>query len=262
MQLKTIIKLAILPYFGVMSVILLSTPTLAAESKTIDGITFIKIEPGCFQMGRDANFKESSRNELPTHKACISKSFYLGETEVTQMQWTKVMGENPSKYKFLNNPVERVSWNDVQEFLQKLNARDGGNHFRLPTEAEWEYAARAGSTTVYSYGNDADDLSKYAWFGNEGYGGKAKPVAEKKPNPWGLYDMHGNVWEWVQDWYSETGYANSAETDPTGPESGKYKVSRGGSWVGSAFNLRSCVRFSGLPVSRSADIGFRLVWQP
>lgn len=240
---------------------LCSVHVSAAESQTIEGFTLLKVEPGCFQMGRDVNFKDSSRNELPTHKVCFEKVFYLGETEVTQTQWVKVMGNNPSKYKVLNNPVESVSWNDVQEFVHKLNAKSAHGHFRLPTEAEWEYAARAGSTGVYSFGDDAKKLNQYGWFGNEGYRGKSSPVAEKKANPWGFYDMHGNVWEWVQDWYSESAYASSAEQNPTGPESGKFKVYRGGSWVASAFNLRSAVRFSGLPETRSADIGFRVLWE-
>ena len=247
---------------GLLTCMLWSTAPAAAETQTIDGITLVKIAPGCFQMGRDVDFKESGRNELPRHKVCITKAFYLGETEVTQTQWVKVMGTNPSKYKVLNNPVESVNWNEVQEFISKLNAKTGTQHFRLPTEAEWEYAARAGSTGVYSFGDDPKKLSQYAWFGNEGYHGKSSPVAEKQPNPWGLYDMHGNVWEWVQDWYGENTYANSPENDPQGPETGKYKVSRGGSWVASAFNTRSAVRFTGMPAQRSSDIGFRLVWQP
>lgn len=258
MQRKTLINLT----FGALSTALYISSAFAVESKTIDGITLIKIEPGCFQMGRDVNFKESNRNELPAHKVCLEKSFYLGETEVTQTQWVKIMNSNPSKYKVLNNPIESVNWNEVQEFITKLNEKSANGHFRLPTEAEWEYAARAGSTTVYSFGDDPKKLSQYGWFGNEGYGGKSSPVAEKKPNAWGLYDMHGNVWEWVQDWYSETAYANSPANNPQGPETGKYKVSRGGSWVANAFNLRSAVRFTGLPAQRSADIGFRLVWEP
>lgn len=247
---------------GLLSASWCISPLQAAESKTIAGFTLIKIEAGCFEMGRDVNFKESSRNELPTHKVCISKPFYLGETEVTQNQWQKIMGNNPSKYQLLNNPVERVSWNDVQDFIAKLNEQEGGKNFRLPTEAEWEYAARAGSRSVYFYGDDSKKLSKYAWFGNEGYRGKAHPVAETQANPWGLYDMHGNVFEWVQDWYSDSAYGSSAAEDPTGPESGKFKVYRGGSWVASAFNARSAARFSGLPATRSADLGLRLLWEP
>ena len=230
----------------------------AVEYKVFAGIRFVKIEAGCFMMGRDSEVKESSAVELPQHKVCIEKPFYLGETEVTQKQWETVMGNNPSKYKGQYKPVEKVSWLDTQEFIKRLNAQEGGNYFRLPTEAEWEYAARAGSTTLYSFGDKPNDLADYAWFGNEGYGGTSKEVGTKKPNQWGLFDMHGNVWEWVSDWYHPDYYHNSPEKDPKGPESGEFRVYRGGSWVGKAVNLRSALRYSGLPSTRTNDIGFRL----
>jgi formylglycine-generating enzyme required for sulfatase activity len=231
----------------------------AVEHKAFVGIRFVKIEAGCFLMGGDTDLKESSEVELPKHQVCIDRPFYLGETEVTQKQWEEVMGNNPSKYKALYRPVEKVSWNDAQEFIKRLNAKEGGNSFRLPTEAEWEYAARAGSTSLYSFGNKPAELVNYAWFGNEGYGGSSHEVAQKKPNQWELYDMHGNVWEWVQDWYAPDYYRNSPSADPKGPETGQYRVYRGGSWVGKAINLRSALRYSGLPVSRTHDIGFRLL---
>jgi formylglycine-generating enzyme required for sulfatase activity len=229
------------------------------EHTSFAGISFVKIEAGCFLMGRDRDIKESSVVELPQHRVCIEKPFYLGETEVTQKQWEAVMGSNPSKYKGLYKPVEKVNWEDTQEFIKRLNAQEGGNTFRLPSEAEWEYAARAGSSTLYSFGDDAKNLADYAWFGNEGYHGTSKEVGTKKPNQWGLHDMHGNVWEWVQDWYDPNYYHNSPEKDPKGPESGQYRVYRGGSWVGKAVNLRSALRYSGLPTSRTSDIGFRLL---
>jgi formylglycine-generating enzyme required for sulfatase activity len=231
----------------------------AVEYQPFAGMRFVKIAAGCFLMGRDTEVKESSAIELPQHRVCIEKPFYLGETEVTQKQWEAVMGSNPSKYKSLYKPVEKVNWNDVQEFIKRLNAQEGGNAFRLPTEAEWEYAARAGTTTLYSFGDNPKDLVDYAWFGNEGYHGSSHEVGTKKPNPWGLQDMHGNVWEWVQDWYDPNYYHNSPEKDPKGPDSGQYRVYRGGSWVGKAINLRSALRYSGLPVSRTGDIGFRLL---
>lgn len=229
------------------------------EKKSFANIRFVRIEAGCFTMGREAELKGSSDVEVPAHKVCIEKPFYLGETEVTQKQWQTIMGDNPSKYKGEYKPVEKVSWEDVQKFIAKLNEQEGGKYFRLPTEAEWEYAARAGSSTMYSFGDKPNDLGTYAWFGNEGYHGTSEEVGTKKPNPWGLFDMHGNVWEWVQDWYDPNYYHNSPEKDPKGPESGQYKVYRGGSWVGKAINLRSAVRYSGLPVSRTNDIGFRLL---
>ena len=147
---------------------------------------------------------------------------------MTQGQWQAVMGSNPSQFTGdPNRPVENVSWDDVQEFIRRLNAREGGATYRLPTEAEWEYAARAGTTTRWSFGDDASQLGRYAWHdGNAG--GQTHPVGQLQPNPWGLYDMHGNVWEWVQDWYGK--YASGTAVDPAGPSSGSYHVFRGGGW--------------------------------
>jgi formylglycine-generating enzyme required for sulfatase activity len=233
----------------------------AIDSKNFSGIKFIFIQPGCFQMGNDKPPTDRTVGETPSHRVCIDKPFYLGETEVTQRQWEDVMGNNPSKSKVEDKPVDRVSWNDVQEFIQKLNAKEGGNYFRLPTEAEWEYAARAGSDDDYSFGDNESSLATYAWFGNLGYKGTPHEVAQKKPNAWGLYDMHGNVWEWVQDWYDGTYYGNSPANNPQGPETGKYRVYRGGSYIGKASNLRSAVRFSAMPSTRTHDIGFRLARQ-
>lgn len=237
---------------------LFTTNALALESKNFMGIKFLRIEPGCFQMGNDKAPTERTMMEAPSHRVCIEKPYYLGETEVTQKQWEDVMQANPSKVKAEDRPVDRVSWEDVQEFIARLNEKAGGKAFRLPTEAEWEYAARAGSDDDYSFGNNDKDLSKYAWFGNLGYKGSSHEVATKLPNEWGFFDMHGNVWEWVQDWYDSEFYKNSPENNPTGPKTGKYRIYRGGSWVGKAVNLRSSVRFSALPVTRTHDLGFRL----
>ncbi len=232
---------------------------LAVDYKAFAGIRFVRIEAGCFLMGRDIELKESSPIELPQHRVCIEKPFYLGETEVTQKQWEDVMGTNPSKFKAFYKPVDKVSWNDAQEFIKHLNEKEGGSAYRLPSEAEWEYSARAGSTGLYSFGGKPKDLIEYAWFGNEGYGGGSHEVGQKKPNPWGLFDMHGNVWEWVQDWYEPNYYQKSPEKNPMGPDVGQYRVYRGGSWVGKAVNLRSALRYSGLPSSRTNDIGFRVL---
>ncbi|MCX7097367.1 MAG: formylglycine-generating enzyme family protein [Methylococcales bacterium] len=231
----------------------------AFEYQVFAGIRFVKMEPGCFLMGRDTDIKEKNASELPQHRVCIEKPFYLGETEVTQEKWEKVMGNNPSKVKSLYRPVDRVNWNDVQAFIDRLNSQEGGHFFRLPTEAEWEYAARAGSTSLYSFGGNAKDLANYAWYGDEGYHGASHEVEKKQPNNWGLYDMHGNVWEWVQDWYDASYYQNSPDKDPKGPPNGQYKIYRGGSWVGKPVNLRSSIRYSGLPTTRTNDIGFRLL---
>jgi len=165
------------------------------------------------------------------HRVRITRPFCLGQYEVTQEQWEAVMGNNPSRFKGPQNPVDGVSWNDCQAFLKKLQEKRA-NHagaFRLPTEAQWEYACRAGTRTRYSFGDDKADLGKYAWYqGNSS--GQTHPVGQKKPNAWGLYDMHGNVWEWCQDYYDGDYYAASPTDDPTGPATGSSRVHRGGRW--------------------------------
>jgi formylglycine-generating enzyme required for sulfatase activity len=167
------------------------------------------------------------------------------------------MGNNPSQFRGdPNRPVENVSWEDVQEFLRRLNAKEGGTQYRLPTEAEWEYAARAGSTTAYSFGDNSDRLGEYAWYA-ENSGGTTHPVGQRKPNAWGLYDMHGNVWEWVQDWYGN--YPAEAATDPQGPASGSERVGRGGDWHGGAGHCRAAYRLRGSPGNRGGILGFRLL---
>ena len=145
------------------------------------------------------------------------------------------MGDNPSRFKGDTMPVEHVSWEDAQKFIERLNAKEGGPKYRLPTEAEWEYAARAGTTTAYSFGANASQLGEYAWF-SENSVSTMHPVGQKKPNPWGLYDMHGNVWEWVHDWYSGDAYKASTSTavDPKGPSTGSSRVYRGGGNLGPA----------------------------
>lgn len=167
---------------------------------------------------------------------------------------------NPSDFKGNDLPVETVSWNDTQEFIRQLNAKEGGGKYRLPTEAEWEYAARAGTTTAYSFGDDASELGEYAWY-DRNSGGKTHPVRGRKANGWGLYDMHGNVWEWVQDWYGEyTGStADAPAVDPTGPVSGAARVIRGGGWGNSARDCRSSHRVSVGPGLRAPGVGFRVL---
>lgn len=195
------------------------------------------IEPGEFQMG----LKDY---EEPVHLVKLTKGFWMGQFEVTQDQYQGVMGTNPSEYKGGNRPVEQVSWNDAMEFCRKLGFKEGKT-YRLPTEAEWEYACRAGTTTIFSFGDsvgrlwqygnycDASNTSEYRSSvrdkkHNDKYG-NTSPVGSFAPNPWGLYDMHGNVWEWCSDWY-ERGYRSEAVTDPTGPKNGKTRVLRGGCW--------------------------------
>jgi len=220
------------------------------------GMEFVYIQPGRFTMGSPSN--ESGRdNDERQHQVTLTKGFYMQTTEVTQGQWQRVMGSNPSWFKNCGDdcPVEEVSWNDAQDFIRRLNQREGTDKYRLPTEAEWEYAARAGSTTRFCFGNDNGQLGQYAWYDNNS-GSKPHSVAQKKPNAWGLYDMHGNVWEWVQDWYGN--YPSGSVTDPTGPSSGSSRVFRGGSWNAGAGDCRSAYRYRSTPGGRSNYLGFRL----
>jgi formylglycine-generating enzyme required for sulfatase activity len=186
----------------------------------------------------------------------------MGKYEVTQAQWEAVMGNNPSCFKSRDNPVETVSWDMAQEFIKRLNKKEGHARYRLPTEAQWEYAARGGSTSVYSFGDDAGQLRQYAWYGEDYQSGSTHPVGQKPHNAWGLYDMHGNVCEWVQDWYGERYYSNSPSSDPKGPSSGSHRVLRGGGWYDLAIQCRSAYRDGFTPVHRDAGIGFRLVLSP
>ena len=217
------------------------------------GMQFALIPAGEFQMGSTGG----GDNERPVHTVRISKPFYLGIHEVTQGQWEAVMGNNRSKFKGdANRPVETVSWEDVQQFIDGLNTREGDTKYRLPTEAEWEYAARAGSTTTYSFGDDSSQLGKYAWFGGNA-GNTTHPAGKLQPNAWGLYDMHGNVYEWVQDWYDK--YAAGPVTDPQGPASGWGRVVRGGSWSDDAWSCRTACRGGDAPGARNRILGFRLL---
>ena len=203
---------------------------------------------------------EGSDDEHPRHQVVISKDFQMLEFEVTQAQWEAVMGNNPSSFSGDNNPVESVSWHDCQSFISKLNELDSDYTYRLPTEAEWEYACRAGSDTTYSHGNDSGQLGEYAWY-DDNSNSRTHPVGEKKPNAWDLYDMHGNVWEWCQDWYDGDYYDNSPGTDPQGPNSGSYRVIRGGGWRNDAGYCRSAFR-DGHPGGCDGgdyDFGLRLV---
>jgi formylglycine-generating enzyme required for sulfatase activity len=235
----------------------------AAENAYTNGIgmEFVLIPAGSFTMGADKNFEDADDAETPQHPVSISKPFYLGKFEVTQEQWSAVMGNNPSNVKGLNNPVEQVSWNDVQVFITRLNKQEGHSRYRLPTEAEWEYAARAGTTSAYSFGDDADSLGRYAWY-QDNSGVETHAVGQKEPNAWGLYDMHGNVFEWVQDWYGARYYSNSPGADPKGPSSGEDRVIRGGGLDSDAWGCRSANRVEGAPKDPISDIGFRLALSP
>lgn len=213
----------------------------------------VVIPAGNFQMGSNER-----NNEKPIHSVSI-KSFAMGKTEVTQALWTAIMGSNPSKFRQCGQdcPVEQVSWDDVQQFLHKLNAHSG-MRFRLPSEAEWEYAARSGSTGKYGFGNDPDLLGRFAWY-EKNSDGQTHPVAHKIPNAFGLYDMHGNVWEWVEDWHQED-YIG-APTDGIAWVNGddrRFRVLRGGNYFYDPGDLRSAGRYGEAPDYRIYYIGFRL----
>jgi formylglycine-generating enzyme required for sulfatase activity len=251
----------------ILSLVMGAAAALAEETYTNSiGMEFVLIPAGSFMMGApesDNKYKKViPANYIFQHKVTISKPFYLGKYEVTQAQWMEVMGNNPSEFKGENNPVETVSWEDVQVFIQKLNQKEGTDKYRLPTEAEWEYAARAGTAGPYYFGDNESDLGDYAWY-KDNAGGASRPVGQKKPNPWGLFDMHGNIWEWAADWHGMDYYPNSPEVDPPGPASydkdiGKFRVLRGGDWTTNAYGCRSWYRGSNLPGARFGNFGFRL----
>jgi formylglycine-generating enzyme required for sulfatase activity len=219
---------------------------------TDDGIEMVSIQSGTFQMGSN----DGESDEKPIHSVTVS-SFYMGKYEVTQKQWREVMGQDPPELYFKGCdqcPVENVSWNDIQEFIKKLNTKTGKN-YRLPTEAEWEYAARGGQSYQYA---GSDNIDNVAWYdGNSG--SKTHPVGQKSPNGYGLYDMSGNVWEWCNDWYGD--YSSGAVTNPKGPSTVSRRVLRGGSWFTDASYCRVANRFSDSPDYRNDTLGFRLVSQ-
>jgi formylglycine-generating enzyme required for sulfatase activity len=229
---------------------------------------FVYIGPGTFRMG-SPSVEPGGNNDETQHQVTITRPFYMQTTEVTQGQWRAVMGNNPSYFSNCIDgcPVENVSWNDTQEFIRRLNRKEGGSIYRLPTEAEWEYAARAGTSTPFNTGNclstdQANYNGNYPLFGcSKGqYRGKTIRAGSFSPNAWGLYDMSGNVWEWCQDWKGD--YPSGSVTDPAGPLSGSSRVNRGGGWGGNARNCRSASRGGSAPGGRGSSIGFRLSRTP
>ncbi|MFZ4464055.1 MAG: SUMF1/EgtB/PvdO family nonheme iron enzyme [Bacteroidales bacterium] len=226
-----------------------------------DGIDMVFVKGGTFTMGSPTNEAKRSDNETQ-HQVTLS-DFSIGKYEVTQKQWQFIMGSNPSSFKGDNLPVENVSWSDVQEFIQKLNQKTGKT-YRLPTEAEWEYACRAGTSTPFNTGNNlttsqANYDGNYPYNNNPKgeYRAKTMPVGSFAPNAWGLYDMHGNVWEWCNDWYGD--YNSGSQSNPQGASSGSYRVYRGGGWGDFARLCRSADRNYDAPGNRYSRIGFRLV---
>ena len=231
---------------------------------TVEGVSFnmIKVKGGTFLMGSDDS--EAADDEKPVHSVTLS-DYYIGETEVTQELWEAVMGANPSDFSGSNKPVECVSWDDCQEFIAKLNDLTG-LEFRLPTEAEWEYAARGGNKSLsYEYAG-SNTIGEVAWYDDNAYDvGESSPdygthpVGTKSPNELGIYDMSGNVKEWCIDRYGRSYYSSSLSTNPRGPTSGYYRVHRGGGWYNFAQNCRVSDRNYDTPSYRYYSIGFRLV---
>jgi len=243
-----------------------SSPSPSTYTNSL-GMTFNLIPAGTFTMGSPSDELGRDNDEGPQHQVTLTQSFYMQTTEVTQAQWGAVMGSNPSYFSSCPScPVEKVSWNDVEDFIAAINQRGEGT-YSLPTEAQWEYAARAGTTWAFYYGGisvtdcsydpNLDNIGWYCYNSDS----KTHPVAQKAPNSWGLYDMSGNVWEWCQDWYNGSYYSSSPSTDPTGPSAGSYRVLRGGRWGGDAGGCRSANRYYGTPDSRD-HVGFRLLRQP
>jgi len=243
---------------------------------TLSGSTemeFVYISPGTFTMGSPSSESGRGSHEGPQHEVTISEGFYLGKYEVMQGQWEAVMGDTPWSGQNLvqangNHPAVYVSWDDVQIFVQKLNAAAGDSLYRLPSEAEWEYVCRAETTARWAFGDDKSELTNYAWYTvnawdvGERY---AHAVGTKLPNPWGLHDMHGNVWEWCQDWYGSSWcgdssyYSNSPSTDPPGLSTGSTRVLRGGGFLNFAQGVRSALRGRNSPSYRYFIFGFRLL---
>ena len=239
-----------------------STSSVSSGSNEIsipvkNGITIdmVKVEAGTFMMGATSEKENPYSWEKPVHQVTLTNDYYIGKYEVTQALWQSVMGSNPSEFKGDNLPVEQVSWNDGQEFISKLN-RMTGRKFRLPTEAEWEYAARGGKKSRgYQY-SGSSNISDVAWY-DENSGSKTRPVGTKQANELGIYDMTGNVWEWCQDWYGS--YVSSSQTNPIGAVSGSLRVVRGGGLYSNAWTCRSSFRNRGTPDYRGNNGGLRLV---
>jgi len=222
-----------------------------------DAVTmdFVLIKPGVFTMGSPDDEQGRGGDEGPQHYVTISDLFYLGKYAVTQAQWQAIMGDNPSSRRGDPYPVEHVSHHDCQEFCKKLSAKTGKT-VRLPTEAEWEYACRAGSTTRFCHGNSDNALGAFAWCYDNNVG-EVQAVGRKSPNQWGLHDMHGNICEWCEDWYDSEYYKDCLRMNPRGPGYGVARVLRGGAWSYVAQYCRAASRNSSEPSNRSGYYGFR-----
>jgi sulfatase modifying factor 1 len=241
---------------------------------TIEGVTqrFRLIPPGTFMMGSPSDEIDRYHDEI-LHEVILTTEFCLAETACPQELWQAVMGSNPSRFKGTKRPVENVNWDECQEFIRRLNQKEGTGKYRLPTEAEWEYACRANTTTPFNTGDNLttdqanyDGNYPYKDYLNGKYIGQTTPVGSYPPNAWGLYDMHGNVCEWCSDWYDEKYYNECKEKgiveNPQGPEIGSRRVLRGGGRFSTARFCRSAYRSAASPGSRRSSVGFRLVFVP
>jgi len=229
-------------------------PAVAKVRSAVPAMEFVTIQPGIFRMGCSEGDRLCDPDENPPHQVRLTKPFAIGKYEVTQAQWSSLMESNPSRFKGDRLPVENITFDQVQEYLKRLNERNDGFKYRLPTEAEWEYAARAGTS-----GSNTGPLGDVAWY-MENSGGKSHPVGEKKPNAWGVHDMEGNVYEWTQDWFFD--YEEDPQTDPRGPETGYERVPRGGSWESTPKGVRTSNRNQLEPDGGNYNVGFRLVRDP
>lgn len=216
-------------------------------------IEFVAVEPGEFLMGCRSPDADCGDDERPAHPVRLSRGFEIGKYEVTQAQWTAVMGTNPSHFRGPALPVESVSWNEARRFIAKLNRAGDPYLYRLPTEAEWEYAARAGDSSP-----PLRALDDIAWHGANS-AERTHEVGTKRPNAWGLHDMLGNVWEWCSDWYGADYYRMSPDSDPRGPSRGAFRVMRGGSWYRYMWFIRTSARFRDSPDAAYRHVGFRCV---
>ena len=229
-------------------------------SLTVNGVSFdmAYVDGGTFDMGATSEHgSDADSDEYPVHSVTLS-GYYIGMCEVTQELWEAVMGSNPSYFKGAQKPVESVSWNDCKNFIKKLSSLTGRT-FRLPTEAEWEYAARGGNKSLHYKYSGSDNIDEVAWYNNNS-GRSTHAVGTKSPNELGIYDMSGNVWEWCSDWYG--GYSAGAQTNPQGPSSGSYRVLRGGSWINYAGNCRVSIRSYDDHGNSNINFGLRLVLVP
>ena len=236
----------------------------APRQKTIDmgkgvKMEFILISAGEFDMGSPPTERDRDGDEGPVHRVKISRPFYIGKHEVTQQQYYVIAKSKPARFKQDDHPVENISWDQANRFCAKLSRNKEGS-YRLPTEAEWEYACRAGCRERFCFGDDLkySQIEQYAWC-SQNSDSTTHPVGQKKPNSFGLYDMHGNVWEWCSDWYAADYYHNSIMVDPPGPNKGTSRVYRGGGWFRSAIYCRSANRSGLEPYYIRDHIGFRVV---